>query len=77
MGGRRLQVTMAAIMAMSTAFGVRAAVSTRRTAAKAQAPAPKVSPLSARRNGASVGLLCGPPLPSLPPPRSRERSQEQ
>jgi hypothetical protein len=36
---------------MSTAFGVRAAVSTRRTAAKAQAPAPKVSPLSARRNG--------------------------
>jgi hypothetical protein len=51
---------MAAIMAMSTAFGVRAAVSTRRTAAKAQAPAPKVSALSARRNGASVGLLSPP-----------------
>jgi hypothetical protein len=67
---------MAAIMAMSTAFGVRAAVSTRSTAVKAQAPAPKVSALSARRNGASVGLLS----PPCPPPahlRGAESSNQR
>jgi hypothetical protein len=48
-----MQVTMSAVLAMSSSISMRAAVTTRRPTAKAQAPAPKATALAARRNGAS------------------------